>query len=541
MPRSSPSHSASMTTDFLILGGGVAGLRAALSLAGAGQVILLNKGTGRQGSSIYAQGGIAVAMDGPEGEKAHSRDTLKAGAGLCRREAVEILTQEGPARVRELIAWGARFDRKGQNYLLAREASHSRPRILRAKGDRTGEEIVRTLFARLRQISSIRWLDRHFSLDLMVHDGVCLGAVSLNERTGEMIPVYARATILATGGAGSIYRRTTNPSTATGDGLAMAFRAGAVMEDMEFFQFHPTALSLPNAPPFLITEALRGEGALLTNHKGEPFMARYHPDADLAPRDIVARAIRSEMDRERASHVFLDTPRLDPEFVKKRFPTIYQSCQSYGIDITREAIPVSPAAHFLIGGVKTDLRGATSLTGLYAVGEVACTQVHGANRLGSNSLLEGLVFGARAGAAAARHARKRSRLVPRPPLGRGLNRVLLSAPPRHWAEIQEALRERMWDDAGLIRSGPSLRRAIRQANDLLDKISKPPPSREAAETANMGTCAMLVAWAAWKRTESVGTHFRLDEPKGRKKPGRRHRAFSLKDVKDYGRSPSRRP
>jgi L-aspartate oxidase len=390
--------------DFLVIGSGVAGLRAAIELSRSGRVLVLTKGHPLQSSSIHAQGGVAVAMSEEDDVAIHLTDTLKAGHGLCRKEAVRVLVEEGPAQIQELIRWGARFDKAGGKYAFAREAAHSRSRILRARGDATGNEMVRALIGEAMRHKRIQRLDYHFTVDLIVEDGRCAGAVVLDEHSGRRLLLPARAVVLTTGGAGQIYARTTNPANATGDGVAMALRAGAVLQDMEFVQFHPTALYLASSPPFLLSEAMRGDGGRLRNSKGELFMHRYHPQGALAPRDIVSRAIWAEMAATKSRHVYLDVTHLGAEYVKRRFPTIYATCLRYDIDITEEWIPVSPSAHYMMGGVWTDLNGATTVPGLFAAGEVACSGVHGANRLVSNSLLEGLVFGARAATAAVDYA-----------------------------------------------------------------------------------------------------------------------------------------
>lgn len=395
---------AKIETDFLVVGSGVAGLRAAIELGRAGRVLMLTKGQPLESNSMYAQGGVAVALSEEDDVAIHLADTLKAGHGLCRREAVRVLVEEGPERIQELISWGAKFDKIGKRFAFTREAAHSRSRILRARGDATGNEMVRALMAYVSRQPRIQRLDRRFTADLVVQNGRCCGAVVLNELTGERTVLAAGAVVLSTGGAGQVYARTTNPGNATGDGMAMALRAGAMLTDMEFVQFHPTSLYLPSSPPFLLSEAIRGEGGQLRNIKGELFMHRYHPDGALAPRDVVSRAIWSEMAATRSRHVYLDVTHLGPAFVKRRFPTIYATCLRYDIDMTEEWIPVSPSAHYMMGGVWTDVNGATTLPGLYAAGEVACSGVHGANRLASNSLLEGLVFGMRAAQAAVAHA-----------------------------------------------------------------------------------------------------------------------------------------
>ncbi|WP_447974527.1 L-aspartate oxidase [Nitrospira sp. Kam-Ns4a] len=500
-------------TDFLVIGSGVAGLRAAIELSRHGRVLILTKGHPLESSSIYAQGGVAVALSEEDDVAIHLTDTIKAGHGLCRREAVRVLVEEGPDRIQELIGWGARFDKVGEKFAFAREAAHSRSRILRARGDATGNEIVRVLMGQARQQPRIAWLDHHFTVDLVVVDGVCRGAVVLEEESGARAVVPAAAVLLATGGAGQVYARTTNPPSATGDGMAMAWRAGAVLEDMEFVQFHPTALYLPSSPPFLLSEAIRGEGGRLRNVKGELFMHRYHPAGELAPRDIVARAIWSEMAATRARHVYLDVTHLSASFIRRRFPTIYATCLRYDIDITEEWIPVSPSAHYMMGGVRTDLDGATSLPGLFAAGEVACSGVHGANRLASNSLLEGLVFGARAARAAVTvpaHAR------PACPSLEELD----SRPPGTLEDadkLRSSLRRLMWGKVGLVRTGDSLAAALAQLSRWERLVAGPFATRRDLEVRNMVQVARCIAEAALWRENSVGAHYRADFPdaKGR--------------------------
>ncbi len=498
--------------DFLVIGSGVAGLRAAIDLSRHGEVLVLTKGDPRESSSSYAQGGVAVALSEEDDVAFHLDDTLKAGHGLCRPEAVRVLVEEGPERVQELIAWGARFDKIGGKFAFAREAAHSRSRILRARGDATGNEMVRVLIAQVRRRSKqIHWLPRHFTMDLLVEGGACRGAVVVDEATGVRKVIPARAVLLATGGAGQVYARTTNPAAATGDGMAMAWRAGAVLEDMEFVQFHPTALYLPSSPPFLLTEAMRGEGAQLRNIKGERFMERYHPDGELAPRDIVARAIWSEMAATRARHVYLDVTHLSASFIRRRFPTIYATCLRYDIDITEEWIPVSPSAHYMMGGVGTDLNGATSLPGLFAAGEVACSGVHGANRLASNSLLEGLVFGARAAAAATRFGDQAGDLLQPPALD--LPPAIGEAPPpglEDAEKLRNSLRRVMWGKVGLVRSKDSLASAIAQLSRWERQVSGAYTTKADLEVKNMVQVSHCIARAALWRDHSIGAHYRAD-------------------------------
>src|SRR6202046_1084541 len=381
--------------DFLVIGAGIAGLSATIRLAEGGTVLVVTKEELAEANTAYAQGGIAVAMGGDEDVALHLEDTMAAGDGLVNREAARVLVEQGPRRVEELLEWGTAFDRepKGQNgeggeLLRTREGAHSLSRILHANGDATGREIAVSLLRHVREIKKIELMEWTTSVDLIVEDGRVVGATLLDGEGGLRV-VQAPAVLLASGGAGQVYSDTTNPAVATGDGIAMAYRAGAAVSDMEFYQFHPTAFSVPGAPRFLLSEALRGEGAFLVNAAGERFMQRYHPQLELAPRDVVARAITREgIDGE----VYLDMRRVKKD-LRLRFPGISAFLANYQLELGRDLIPVRPAAHYLMGGVRTDVQGRTSLRGLYAAGEVACTGVHGANRLASNSLLEGLVFG----------------------------------------------------------------------------------------------------------------------------------------------------
>jgi L-aspartate oxidase len=514
-----PEKIPQIKTDFLIIGSGVAGLRAAIGASRYGEVIVLNKGLGSESNSEFAQGGIAAALSEEEGEiRSHVQDTLEAGKGLCRKEAVKTLVEEGPPRIRELIAWGAEFDKVGDQFALTREGAHSQNRILHAKGDSTGYEIIKTLTQTAQRHKNISIRNGHFTMDLLVAGkkgagakpkSICLGASVLNERLGTPILFLAKAVILATGGAGQAYRRTTNPPVATGDGIAMALQAGALLEDMEFFQFHPTSLSLPSAPSFLLSEAMRGEGALLRNADGKLFMDRYHIDAELAPRDVVTRAIWDEMHQGRLPHVFLDLTHLKPSFVRERFPKIYATCLHYGIDITQDPIPVAPSAHYIMGGVKTNLDGETNVDRLYAVGEVACTGVHGANRLASNSLLEGLVFGARVGEAVG--------LIPSN-LSSGMEEKKEPSTssvtrPEEYLLVQKELRETMWNHVGIIRSERSIQKAMNKWKEWRSVLTKPARSRLALETRNMLWLSAAIMESALRRKESIGAHFRADFPK----------------------------
>ena len=375
--------------DFLVVGGGIAGLSAAIRLAKVGSVLVVTKEELAESNTAYAQGGIAVAMGGVEDVRLHLEDTVAAGDGLVNREAARVLVEQGPGRVEELLAWGTGFDREDGELMRTREGAHSLSRILHANGDATGREIAVSLLRHVRGIAAIELMEWATTVDLLVEDGRVVG-VSLLDGEGGLRTVMARAVLLASGGAGQVYSDTTNPAVATGDGIAMAYRAGAEVSDMEFYQFHPTAFSMAGAPRFLLSEALRGEGAWLVNATGERFMERYHPLLELAPRDVVARAIAKE---GLEGEVFLNMRHVKKDLVA-RFPGISKFLAGYGLELGRDLIPVRPAAHYMMGGVRTDVHGRTSLPGLFAAGEVACTGVHGANRLASNSLLEGLVFGA---------------------------------------------------------------------------------------------------------------------------------------------------
>ena len=497
--------------DFLVVGSGVAGLRAAIELCRHGRVVIVTKGSPWESSSIYAQGGVAVALNGEDDVHLHFNDTIRAGHQLGRQAATRVLVEDGPARIQELIAWGTQFDKVNGKFALAKEGAHSRSRVLRAHGDATGNEIVRVLLARARKEREIKWLDHHFSVDLLVAEGRCWGAVVLDEATGQHLILPATSVLLATGGAGQVYARTTNPAVATGDGIAMAFRAGVVLEDMEFVQFHPTSLYLPSSPPFLLSETMRGEGGLLRNRKGELFMKGYHPAAELAPRDIVARAIWSEMAATRSRHVYLDVTHLDGAFIKKRFPTIYTTCLRFDIDITEEWIPVSPSAHYFMGGIRTGVGGESSIPGLFAAGEVACSGVHGANRLASNSLLEGLVFGVRAAKSATTMGTIRKDIRPTLQVLAGVE----GAPPRSLEDaekLRNSLRRLMWGKVGLVRTGDSLVGALAQLSRWEHLVDGPLRTRSDLEVKNMVQVGRCIAEAALWRENSLGAHCRADFP-----------------------------
>jgi len=495
-----------LETDFVVIGSGVAGLRAAIALAEAGgEVTVLTKDKASESNTEYAQGGVAVVLADDDEPALHEDDTLIAGAGLCDAAAVETLVAEGTKYIKQLIEWGTEFDREGGKLVFTREAAHSRRRILHAHGDSTGAEFVRSLIARARLESTINLLPFAITESLIVRDGRCVGVRYLDPILRAPREVYARAVILCTGGAGQLFLHTTNPAVATGDGMAMAYFAGAELADMEFIQFHPTALNLEGAPRFLLSEAMRGEGGILRNKFGERFMPRYDERAELAPRDIVARSIVAEMRRTGTRSVLLDMTALDEEFLKRRFPKIYDTCATYGLNIAADPLPVSPASHYSMGGVRTDLFGRTTVAGLYAAGEVGCTGVHGANRLASNSLLEGLVFGARAGTAAALDSSGIG--VPRPPAGHFRSEV-----ENPEAGIATAVRKRvkrmMWERVGILRDRHSLSRALREFEQIA-------AARLSPSSRNFVTLATLIARAALWREESRGGHFRSDFPEQR--------------------------
>ena len=500
-----------LRADFLIIGSGIAALRAAAELAAAGDVLILTKAEPSAGNTGYAQGGIAAAVAPDDSPALHGADTIAAGDGLCDERAVATLVEDGPPYVRELIEWGAQFDRAPDGQLaLAIEGAHSARRVLHAR-DATGREIGRVLLQRVSGLSRISTHSHARVVRLLVEHGRCVGAAFL-EDDGSVASASASSVLLATGGAGQVYRETTNPAVATGDGVAMAYVAGARVADLEFVQFHPTALNLAGQPRFLLSEALRGEGARLLNVAGERFMHRYDPAGELAPRDRVARAIVRESERT-GSPVFLSMEHLDSAFVHERFPLISRACRDAGLDLARDRVPVGPAAHYVMGGVWTDLDGRTSLPGLFAAGEVACTGVHGANRLASNSLLEGLVFGARAG--------KAMRAASDRPRASAL--TLQDAGHSHGsdgtAEAASAglVQDLMWRRVGLFREREgladalgTLERAWRFVEASINADA--PMTADAWRAASLTIVARLIARAALRREESRGGHYRTDFP-----------------------------
>jgi len=507
--------------DFLVVGGGVAGLRAAIGLAPAGRVLILTKAEPAESNTGYAQGGIAAAIGDDDTPALHAGDTIRAGDGLCDEAAVQVLVEQGPAYVRELLAWGARFDRDaGGHPALGREAAHSVRRVLHA-GDATGREIGRVLWERARALPSIATIDHALVTELVVEEGRVTG-VRYVDAAGVSHQMHAAATLLATGGAGQVFRETTNPVVATGDGIALAYDAGARVADLEFIQFHPTALDVAGAPRFLISEALRGEGARLVNARGEAFMSAYDPAGDLAPRDIVARGIAREVERT-GGPVHLTLNHLDPDYVTKRFPTIVATLRDIGLDLARDPIPVGPAAHYIMGGVETDDWGRTSLEGLFAAGEVACTGVHGANRLASNSLLEGLVFGARAAVAMQEKPQAASLKTDRGwVLGASRPERSVTASPLAPTDI----RDLMWRRAGLFRDRAGLEEAVATLEAASAAVH--PDTPDGRSLSRLTTVSRLIARAALRREESRGAHFRADCPTRDDARWQRHIVDSLR-------------
>ena len=512
--------------DFVVIGSGIAGLTFALKAARHGSVAVITKRKGEDTNTAWAQGGVACVTSDEDSFALHVRDTIDAGAGLCDEEVVRTMVSEGPERIRELMNLGLRFDERevsGHRELdLGKEGGHSKRRVLHVQ-DVTGKEIENVLLRELARQPHVELLENHMAVDLITAGKLgfatedrCLGVYVLDEKTTQVETVRSDRVVLATGGCGKIYLYTTNPAVATGDGVAIAWRAGAVIANMEFIQFHPTCLFHPEERSFLISEAVRGEGGVLRNDRGEDFVKRYDPRGSLAPRDIVARAIDAEMKRSGAKCVYLDITDKSPEFLRERFPNIYHTCLRYGIDMSKQPIPVVPAAHYQCGGVKTDVNGATNLPGLYAIGEVACTGLHGANRLASNSLLEGLVTAYRAAETAVRErpSETSTREISLPEWQPGDVQDVdeLVVIYHNWDEI----RRLMWDYVGIVRTDKRLQRASARLRNLQREIHEFywnfKVSVDLLELRNLVTVAALVVDSALRRKESRGLHYTLDYP-----------------------------
>ena len=509
-PRDLPHH----FVDVLIVGGGVAGLRAALGVPSHLRALVVTKDEVRESNSTYAQGGIAGVLDPEDHYENHIADTLAAGKGLCDPAMVEMVIREAPQRINELIAWGTEFDQKDGQVSLTREGGHSHPRIVHALGDATGRELMRAVISQARTQPNLRIWQNSFTIDLLTDDGRCRGALVWDRRRGPSL-IWSRATVLATGGAGQLFRETTNPPIATADGHAVAFRAGAEVRDMEFMQFHPTVLYIAGSSRHLLTEALRGEGAYLRDRNGVRFMPEYHPAAELAPRDDVSRAIVEQMARTQHPNVYLDLTHLDPAFIRTRFPGIDALCRGFDLDITRDPIPVRPGAHYMIGGVTVDADGRTSLPGLWAAGEVTSSGLHGANRLASNSLLEGLVHGARAAEDISRVLADLGPIRLEAPLiqSRTAARGAAGRTPLDIVDIRASLRALMWRSVGITRDA----RGLAEAHDQVDfwcryALNQEFDGPDGWTLQNMLTVARLMIAAAEGRTESRGVHTRRDYP-----------------------------
>ncbi len=497
----------SRETDCLIVGAGIAGLYTAIKLSEKLRVTMVIKKGVFESNTRHAQGGIAAVISETDSPNLHRQDTLIAGAGLCDSKAVDVLVNEGTQGIYDLIRLGTEFDKEGGEIALTREGAHSERRILHAHGDATGAEIVRALVEQARKNPNITILEDHFAIDVVTKENEAIGLIVLTPQ-GEQIFIKAKATILSTGGVGQLYRYTTNPEIATGDGIAMAYRAGALIKDVEFIQFHPTVLNYPGAPRFLISEAVRGEGAVLRNINGERFMQKYHPQLELAPRDIVSRAIVTEMEETKASFIYLDITHEPREKLKSRFPTIYEYCIQYGLDLATDWIPVAPAAHYMMGGVKVNLNGETTISRLFANGETSCTGVHGANRLASNSLSEAVVIGARIA----------QRVVDLPPIPEFQNEEIQYTINRkepmnqHVIEKRLKLQKLMLRYVGIKRNERELTKALHELQRHISDYNYKLAKKEEFEYINLLTVGLLTTLAALRREESRGGHFREDFP-----------------------------
>jgi len=513
-------------TDCLVIGAGIAGLRAALEAAERRSVIIVCKETVQDSNTFKAQGGIASVLDKADTFESHIADTLKTGGGICDEGIVDLVVRQGPELIKQLLQWGTEFDLSENHIAATLEGGHSYPRVAHAHGDETGRAIAEALVKRVRSNPNIRIMENFFTIDLLTDNSKCMGIVGHERKRGPQI-IWAANTIMATGGAGKLYRETTNPQVATGDGIAMAYRAGAVLRDLEFVQFHPTTLYIAGATRALITETLRGEGAVLLDSKDRRFMKDYHEAAELAPRDIVSRAILAQMRKTESTHVYLDVRHFNKAYFAKRFPWINELVESFDIDITHDLIPVRPSAHYMIGGVKTDRSAGTSIENLYACGEIASTGLHGANRLGSNSLLEGLVFGKIAGQEVSKNKKATATHLKRLHIKHQIphsDRTRLDT-----VDVRNSLRALMWRNVGITR----LDRPLSEAQEIIrfwqryvmDKVFDSPAGWECQ---NMLTASLLMAQSAQKRRESRGVHYRRDFPETDDENFRNHIEISRK-------------
>ncbi|MBN1445940.1 MAG: L-aspartate oxidase [Candidatus Omnitrophica bacterium] len=510
--------------DFLVVGGGIAGLTAAMKLKKFRTAVLYKNGLSET-CTFNAQGGIASAISGKDSVEKHREDTLKTGCGIADPESVDVLVREGVDRIRELISSGLVFDRNKAGYHFTREGGHACRRILHIEGDSTGMGIAKFLYKKASSQKNIKIVHSYFLIDLISRGNKIAGALVYDENKKKFLVIRAKAFIIATGGAGNIFQETTNPAAITGDGIAAAYRCGAELADLEFFQFHPTTFYQAGAPRFLISESVRGEGGILRNSRGERFMSGYHPSGELAPRDIVTRAIIDQMKQTGSNCVYLDMKGMKFD-LKKRFPTIYNFCRDYGINLKKDLVPVRPAAHYFMGGIKTDLWGKTRLENLYACGEAACTGVHGANRLASNSLLEGLVFGERTGRKALEMSGCRLTAIKKKYVFPQKTEILIDR-----EDLKRSVRSLMWRNAGIEREGAVLQNTT---DKLLDwtkyAFLKEFSDRTGFETLNMLIVSTLIVKAAYMRKESRGTHFRKDYPEQDDRNWKKHIIVARKKI-----------
>lgn len=519
----SPKRMGHFFVDVLIVGGGLSGLRAAHEVDPTLRALILTKDKLEESNSSYAQGGIASVWDPEDRFDNHVQDTLVAGAGLCDPDVVAQVVKEAPERVNELIAWGTRFDTHDGQIILGREGGHSHQRILHALGDATGKEIIRAMIEHVKSRPNVEIVEETFTIDLITHEGRCHGVIA-STRGGKPYCIWAKETILCTGGCGQVFRESTNPRVATGDGHAIAFRAGAMMRDMEFMQFHPTVLYIAGSSRTLITEAMRGDGAYLIDSRGHRFMGDYDSRLELAPRDVVSQSIVSQMEKTQSPCVYLSMKHLDPTHVRNRFPGIAKVCAGFGLDIAVDAIPVRPGAHYMIGGCTVDTEARTSLPGLWAAGEVTSSGLHGANRLASNSLLEGLVYGSIAGKNASNAALANSQEELRVLPVSSETQIMLKE-PIDFADIRNSVRSLMWRNVGVRRQEERLTETIQTIQHYCSYVlSLQLESVDGWELQNMLTVSLQMATSALKRNESRGVHFRTDFP-GQSQEWQKHLAM----------------